>query len=589
MLKKLRALLAEHNLYAYLIPNKDPHLSEYLPDHYKIMPTLTGFTGSTGTMIVSQDFAHLWTDSRYFLQAEQELAESPFDLKKLDVPHTPQHVTYMVEHFPEYARIGVDARLLSISSFKYLKKQLDKKNIEIATIDLLSECWKERPSLPTNPVFEHALKFAGKSRGQKLSELRTQMKERGCQYYLQTALDDIAWTFNIRSNDVDYNPVAVCYALIGEEEATLFIDSQKISEGLKAKLRAEKIVLLPYHALEDALLHLPKKEKIYVDPKQLNYHLYQILSNQMTLVEDLSLAYFAKAIKNETELNHIRTVMVKDGVALLRLYRWIDANIDKGTVTEVAIGTRLKTFRAKQEHFVGESFPTIAGYNEHGAIIHYRATEKTDVTLQRDGILLIDSGGQYRDGTTDITRTTALGTPTSEQIRNFTLVLKGHIAVSKLRFPKDTHGNHIDGFARAALWQYGLNYGHGTGHGVGFFLNVHEGPHSMGRGATAYAKASFCPGMLITNEPGFYLDGEYGIRIENILAVKKCMETDFGEFYEFETLSWFPIDKQLIDKSLLTAAELDWLNKYHAQVYEKLSPHLEEDEKAWLREQTSVL
>lgn len=581
-IKALRIAMEQAGIDAYLIPSSDPHQSEYVNQHWKSREWFSGFTGSAGLLVVTKDHAGLWTDSRYFLQGEEELKDTCITLMKQGVPHAPEHNAWLRDHLPVDAVVGVDSKLFSLGQLQRMESIVSSKNIKIdRQQDLISAIWTDRPELPTTKIFEHKVKYAGKSRKNKIREIQAEMDKKGATFHLLTALDDIAWTFNIRGKDVDFNPVVIAFAVIGKEINYLFIDAQKVSTSLRRAFDKEAIVVKPYEAIDQFLFDLPKG-KILIEPAKVNAHLFKLI-DPTQIIKGKSIPTHLKAIKNKTEIKHIKNVMQRDGVALLRLYRWLETTLTTRKVSEYELAEQLADFRKAQGAYHGESFPAIVGYNGNGAIVHYRPMPESAAMIGPSGILLLDSGGQYEDGTTDITRTIALGKPTKAQKRNFTLVLKGHIALASLVFPKGTKGIQIDAFARQALWQHRLDYGHGTGHGVGFFLNVHEPPQSisinMSRGAAAFEE-----GMLTSNEPGFYKSGEYGIRTENLVLVVNDATNDYGDFLRFETLTLFPIDKKLIDLQLLTNIEIDWLNQYHQQVEDQLIPLLNKEEQKWLEE-----
>jgi len=588
-LDRLRASMRQAELDAYIIPNGDPHGSEYLPDHWRIMPWLTGFKGSAGTVVVTQEFAGLWTDSRYFIQAEAELRDSGFELMKLKVPHTPEYRTWLTETLARGSRVGVDARLVSLAQSRRLSKKLGRYGLELVEAsDLIGDLWPDRPSLPQAAVTAHAADLAGINRTDKLAKVRQKMVEQQATLHLISSLDDIAWLLNLRGSDVAYNPVFMAYLLITPEKATLFVDREKISPELQAELATHGTRIADYEEVTAHLSALRASEHLLIDPEKTSLWLSRQWPSLIGLEEAPNPSTQLKAIKNATEIVHLRQVMIRDGIALLRLLRWLEAEVGQGELTEVSVAERLEAFRAEQINYVGPSFGTIAGYQANGAIVHYSARPETAAVLRPEGILLLDSGGQYRDGTTDITRTIALGTPTGAQRRDFTLVLKGHIALATAIFPAGTTGVQLDSYARRPLWDHLVNFGHGTGHGVGFYLNVHEGPQRIS--PSPAANAPFEPGMLTSNEPGIYHQGHYGIRIENlILCVEEGKTEHFGKFLGFDTLSLCPIDLTLVDKSLLMEQELIWLNRYHAKVYEALAPNLGEEERAWLREKTTAL
>jgi len=579
----LRAAMKAQKIDAYLIPSGDPHQSEYVANHWKSRRWISGFSGSAGLVIVTQQDAGLWTDSRYFIQAKEQLAGSEIVLQKQKIPHAPEHIEWLVSQLPSGSTVACDGNVLSISQIKSLESAFAKKNIKInATTDLISQIWENRPPMPSNQVFEHDLSYAGVSRVDKINQVRKKMI---ADYHLISTLDDIAWLLNLRSNDVNCNPVTIAFVIIGKESTLLFIDAQKVNAELAAILKRDKIELHPYDGVTSFLKNLPSDHRIQIHMGSTNTRLYQAIAPEQIVNGD-NITMRLKAIKNETEKKHIHTAMIKDGIALTKLYLWLDTKLDEQTVSEVELAKQLANFRLQQGDYHGESFGAIVGYKGNGAIVHYSAAPETCAQIEKDGILLLDSGGQYFCGTTDITRTITLGTPTTEQKRNFTLVLKGHIAIATLQFPHGTVGVQMDAFARHHLWQHGLNYGHGTGHGVGFFLNVHEGPQGIASSiTTSRGSTVFEAGMFTSNEPGFYKTGEYGIRIENLVFTEVAGETEYGQFLKFETVTLFPIDLNLVEVSLLNEGEKTWLNDYHQKVFEKLSPHLEADEVEWMRNQ----
>lgn len=585
-LAALRVEMQKSGIAAYLIPSSDPHQSEYVAPHWKSRKWISGFTGSAGLVIVTGDHAGLWTDSRYFLQAEEELAGSGIELHQQKVPHAPEHIPWLAQQLPAGSTVGLDGFLFSETQIRHLEKQLHPKGINLQTdADLIAPIWSNRPPLPQSPVYEHDLQFAGQSRSQKLAAIRQEMEAQNADLHLIPTLDDIAWTLNIRGADVNYNPVAYAYLLLGREETQLFIDEGKVSGELRQTLAQDGVSIRPYDQLLEALEKVPVDWRVLIDAGSTSVRLIQTLHAEQWIRGAL-IPRNLKAIKNEVEIGHIRRTMIKDGVALTRLFRWLENEHQQGRApSEVQLAEQLAYFRSQQEHYVGESFPAIVGYRANGAIIHYRAKADTCADIRPEGILLLDSGGQYLDGTTDITRTVALGKPTEEQKRNFTLVLKGYIALDRLQFPKGTAGGQLDAFARQHLWQHGLNYGHGTGHGVGFFLNVHEPPQGFASSVvTSRGSAHIEAGMLTSNEPGFYKAGSYGIRIENLILCAEKEKTAYGDFLGFEALTLFPIDTQLIEKELMSPEEVEWLNAYHQKVEEILSPELGKAEREWMAE-----
>ncbi len=580
----LRREMKKSNIDAYLVPSSDPHQSEYVAAHWQTRKWISGFTGSAGIAVITENHAGLWTDSRYFLQADDELSDSEIVLQKQKISHAPEHISWLKENLPPGSIVGCDGMMFSINQINSLENSLGENDIALDyNLDLISSIWHDRPALPDNLIFEHEIKFAGKSRLEKLNEIREIMRQKQADFHLVTTLDDIAWIFNFRSSDVECNPVSIAYAVIGLEEAFLFIDEAKVPNDLSTKFKDDKIQLIPYPDIQSFLENLSEDETILIDPTRTSILLQNVIRNAQIVFSN-TISIHLKAIKNATEISHIKNVMRKDAVALLKLFRWLDETLSEREIPETEVAEKLNGFRDAQGNYHGESFAAIVGYNGNGAIVHYRAMPGKCSMIKNEGILLLDSGGQYTDGTTDITRTVALGSPTEEQRRNFTLVLKGHIDLAMVKFPHGTRGNQLEILARRALWDQGLNYSHGTGHGVGFFLNVHEGPQALGTGATAKAATVFEPGMLTSNEPGFYKTNEYGIRIENLVLVVDDYKTDFGKFLKFETVTLFPIDLNLIDKYLLSEKEISWLNNYHQRVYDEVAPLLDEDEKSWLKD-----
>ena len=590
-LRALRKAMVQHQISAYLVPSSDPHQSEYVAPRWETRAWLSGFDGSAGTLVVTHEEAGIWTDSRYFIQAEAQLAGTGVSLQKQRIPHAPEHVAWLAQHLKSGQRLGFDGRVVSLSQARLLKRKLTPKGIQLeASHDLAEMVWSDRPALPSSTIFDFGLQYAGAPREDKMARVREWLAQNELDAVVLTALDDIAWTLNIRASDVDYNPVCLSYLIIGKTTAQWFVGKERVGEELASAMSQAGVQLAAYDAIDDALRQFPASQRLAIDPAGLSFYHFELLAGK-DLAEHGSPITAMKAVKNETEIAHYRQVMRKDGVALLRLFRWLEQELQNRGVTEVEVAERLAQFRAQQPGYQGESFGAIVGYKGNGAIVHYRAMPDTCATLRQEGILLLDSGGQYLDGTTDITRTVALGPVTDDQRRHFTLVLKGMIALARAKFPRGTGGAQLDTLARQYLWQDGLNYGHGTGHGVGFFLNVHEGPQGFATSAvTSRGRTAFEPGMVTSNEPGFYRTDHYGIRIENLILCVANETTDYGEFLRFEDLTLFPIDQRLIDKKLLNQEEKDWLNDYHQQVWEQLSPLLDNDDEVnWLRKQCNPL
>ncbi|MCD7914997.1 MAG: aminopeptidase P family protein [Tannerellaceae bacterium] len=584
----LREIMKEANIDAYIIPGSDPHLSEYPANRWKAREWISGFTGSAGTVVITAEKAGLWTDSRYFLQAASQLKETGIDLYKVPLPETPTITEFLLKELEKGMTVGLDGETYSAAGAMKLEKSLKKKEILLDTsVDLIDKIWTNRPLVPGNPLFALPVKITGQRVTDKLNDINDNLHEAGADCTLLSALDEIAWTFNIRGNDVAYNPVVISYAFISENETVLFIQPNKLTMEVADQLKKEGVILADYNKVKDYLRKLPANLSILIDMPRTNIALFNAIPKSCTIIEEASPANYLKSIKNERELEGFRNVMVKDGVALTRFYIWLEKQMAQGEkVTEISATQKLSSFRAGQPLYISDSFQTICGYAGHGAIVHYSATPETDATLQPEGLLLIDSGGQYLDGTTDITRTIALGTPTDAMKKDFTRVLKGHISLAKCKFPEGTRGSQLDILARKALWDAGINYLHGTGHGIGHCLNVHEGPQSI---RMEENPVTLFPGMVLSNEPAMYRTNEYGIRTENVIMVREDSETEYGQFLSFETLTLCYIDNNLIHIPMLSVRELAWLNKYHQKVYDTLSPYLTEEEQAWLKEKTKPL
>ena len=590
--KKLSLLRQEMNAKSidlYLIPSTDPHLGEYTPDHWRIIEWLTGFSGSAATVIITQSFAGLWTDSRYFIQAENQIQDSGFVLMKPTHNEKIEYIEWIKDNLSSGNKIALDGRIISIEKIRRIENALRGKNIATDfNCDLISEIWTDRPQLPCSIAFDHSVIFCGKDRSLKIAEVRKQMAVRHIGYQLLTSTDDIMWLLNIRGSDIKYSPLLISFALVGEKQILLFIEESKIPFKLATEFDKLEIVMLPYEETEGIISTLSTESIILLNPATTSSSLYAAIPSGMKIIEDITIPTRLKAIKNGVEIENIEKVMVMDGISLTRFFYWFENRPDSEILSELSLVEKLNGLRAVNENFLGISFSTIVAYNEHGALPHYSPDQETDVVIDGPGILLIDSGGQYLGGTTDITRTIAIGKPTDKQKKDFSLVLKGMINLALARFPEGTKGSQLDLLARKALWENGLNYGHGTGHGVGFCLNVHEGPQNIGLGSGPDSDA-LEPGMLISDEPAIYREGEYGIRTENLILCYEDEETEFGRFLRFETESLCYIDKSLIDISLLDRKEIEWLNSYHTEVYEKLSPFLSQVEKKWLSEKTSLI
>lgn len=577
----LRAHIAQEQIQAFIIPSTDPHLSEYVAPHWQSREWISGFTGSAGTVVVTAKDAGLWTDSRYFLQAARQLEGTCITLYKEMLPETPNIPEFLSAHLQEGDCVGIDGKMFSAEEVEHLQKELKKSGIRIKSIaDPMQLLWTDRPAMPLAPAFVYDTKYAGMSFTEKLPAVRQAMEAAGADSLLLSALDEIAWLLNIRGNDVHCNPVVVSYLLIEKDKVNYFVQPQKVTPELAEYFSANGISVHPYEEIGDYLNSF-NAHSILMNPAKTNYAIYSAIRPGCLIINGASPVTLLKAIRNKQEIAGIHAAMQRDGVALVKFLKWLDEAVPAGKETEISVDKKLHTFRAAQPLYMGESFDTIAGYKEHGAIVHYEATPETDVTLKPEGFLLLDSGAQYLDGTTDITRTIALGPLTEEEKTDYTLILKGHIALAMAVFPEGTRGAQLDVLARMPIWKERMNYLHGTGHGVGHFLNVHEGPQSIRMNENPVALQ---PGMVTSNEPGVYKAGSHGIRTENLVLTVPAGEGMFGKYLKFETLTLCPICRKGIIKELLTAEEIGWLNDYHRTVYEKLSPDLNNDEKEWLKE-----
>ena len=580
----LRTFMQEKEIRAFLVPRTDPHSGEYVPEFWESRKWISGFTGSAGTAVITDETGGLWTDSRYFLQAASQLEDTGIMLFKDRLPETPSIAEWLGSVLSPGDKVGIDGWVNTTAEAENLQKQLQAYGLQlVSTEDPFQRIWKDRPSLPLNPPFILPLSYAGKNCTEKIAEIREQIFLNHADAILLSALDEIAWTLNLRGSDVHCNPVFVSYLFITDTTTTLYILPEKITPEIKQYLNDNQIEVKPYQAIEADLHHYTGKG-IQLTPGT-NYALYQAASHNQIIRHESPVLYM-KAIKNETEIQGFHHAMIKDGIAMVKFLFWLKNTVKNSQETELSIDRKLYNLRAEQKDFKGISFDTIAGYQAHGAIVHYEATEETNATLHPEGLLLLDSGAQYLDGTTDITRTIVLGPVTKEQKTDFTLVLKGFIELSMAEFPHGTCGTQLDVLARQFMWKFGINYGHGTGHGVGHFLNVHEGPHQF---RMNHMPALLLPGMTITNEPGIYKAGKHGVRTENTMLIVKSKETEFGAFYKFEPLTLCPIDKEAILPEMLSYEEKQWLNNYHSLVYDRLNASLNTDEQAWLKEATSPI
>jgi Xaa-Pro aminopeptidase len=580
----LRGVMQQRGVAACIVPTADPHLSEYLPGHWTAREWLSGFTGSAGTLVVTADFAGVWTDSRYFSQAERQLAGSGVELVKLNVPHTPEHMEWLCSRVKPGDKIACSADMLSLATERSLRKQLGDHGAELIEDDLPAAIWDDRPPLPHAPVYAHPPEYAIHGRAEKLANVRGAMQRAGATHHVVSALDEIAWVLNLRGSDVEYNPVFLAHLLVDAGGATLFADASKLDANLCKALAADGVRVAPYAGIGDALAGLPQDARLLLAPAQVSALVSRAIPGHVTLVESAGPITAAKARKSGKEMEHVREAMRRDGVALVRGARWLEESLRAGQrLTELDVDEKLRELRAQQPGFVSESFSTIAGYEANAALPHYSATPESHAELKPKGMLLIDSGAQYLGGTTDITRMWALGETTPEQRHDVTLVLKGVIALSRARFPRGTSGQQLDALARAPIWAAGVDYGHGTGHGVGYCLNVHEGPQSIRPPRSGQHLEAMDVGMITSIEPGIYKPGRHGVRIENLAATIPAGDGEFGAFLQFETLTLCPIDTRLLDVSLLEAGEIAWLDGYHATVRERLAPLLDDPaDRAWL-------
>lgn len=591
LLVSIRDAMKTAGIDACLIPSADPHLSEYLPDYWQLRAWLTAFTGSVGTVVVTQDFAGVWVDSRYWIQAENELAGTAFQLMKIGTAADQAHTQWLADHVPAKGVVAVDGRALSVAARDALEGLFARRGIRLElNLDIPGQCWSDRPSLPTMPISELALEFAGLSRVEKLDRLRAAMREQGAQWHLLSTLDDIAWLFNLRGSDVSYNPVFMSHAIIGLETALLFALPGKIDCNLARTLANDGIEVRPYDSAAQVLAQIESTDTLMFDPVRTTCALIDRIRAQKVRVMNPST--FFKSQKTESELIHVRRVMEQDGAALCAFFAWLEEvilNCESQPLNELMIDERLVALRAMQQGYVSRSFGTISAYNANGAMPHYRPTASSHAKISGDGLLLIDSGAQYLGGTTDITRVVPVGQPTEPMKDDYTAVLRSMIALSRLRFPRGIASPMIDAVARAPLWERLAEYGHGTGHGVGYYLNVHEGPQVISYRAAPAPHTAMQPGMITSNEPGLYRPGRWGIRIENLVCNQSAGMSEFGEFLQFETLTLCPIDTRCIQPAQLRQDEIEWLNTYHAEVRRRLQPRVSGAALKWLLQRTEKL
>jgi len=599
----LRTALAGAGVGAWIVPSSDPHLSEYLPAHWQSREWLSGFTGSVGTLVVTADFAGLWVDSRYWVMAEAQLAGTGITLMRIPGAASIAHVDWLAETLAPGSRVGIDGDVLGLAAARQMQGALAARGIALETgRDLLDAIWPDRPGLPSAPVYEHRAPYAPASRKVKLAQLRAEMQRLGTTHHFISTLDDLAWLFNLRGADVSYNPVFVAHALISQDSATLFVGEGKVPASLQAQLAVDGVMLAPYDAAAGALRSLTTGSTLLVDPRRITFGLRAAVPEHVKVVESINPTALAKSRKSAAEADHVRQAMAQDGAALAEFFAWFEAVLERGErITELTIDEQITAARARRPGFVCPSFSTIAGWKANGAMPHYRATEESHAVIRKggheaeeeSGLLLIDSGGQYVYGTTDITRVVPVGEITSAERTDFTRVLKGMIALSRTIFPRGTKSPALDAIARAPIWAGGVDYGHGTGHGVGYFLNVHEGPHGITPHLAPEPQTAMEPGMITSNEPGIYRPGKWGVRIENLLlnvAVDTAGEAaQFGEFLGFETLTLCPIDSRCIDPTLMRPEEIDWLNAYHAEVRRRVAPLVSGEALVWLQQRTQPI
>lgn len=588
-IENIRDLMKEKTIYAYIVPSSDYHQSEYVGDYFKSREFMSGFTGSAGTLIISMDEAGLWTDGRYFIQAENELKDSGIKLFKMGEEGVPTIEEYLLEKLPKNSTLGFDGRVMSVKEGQSLANKLAFKGINIEyKYDLVNDIWEDRCSLPTEKAFLLGTEYSGESFSDKLSRIRAVMKEKKATTHILASLDDIAWLFNIRGRDVKSNPVVLSYAVITIDSVYLFIDKNKIGKDIRAELSKENVQIKGYEEVYEFIKNIDENEVVLIDTSKVNYAIYNNIPSNVQKIEERNPSILFKSIKNEIELKNIRNSHIKDGVAFTKFMYWLKNNIGKIEITEISATQKLEEFRREQDKFIEPSFSTIAAYKDHAAMMHYSATEESNYKLEPRDLFLVDSGGQYFDGTTDITRTIALGPIPKNVRRDFTNVVRGMIRLSKAKFLYGCRGYNLDILARGPLWEEGIDYKCGTGHGIGFVLNVHEGPNGF-RWKVREDIDDTCileEGMVTTNEPGVYVENSHGIRIENEIVVRKAEKNEYGQFMDFEVITFAPIDLDAIDESLILKDEKVYLNNYHKQVYDKISPYLNEEEKQWLKTYT---
>lgn len=586
----LRSLMAEKGYDAYLIPTDDNHQSEYVGEHFKARAFITGFTGSAGTAVITMKEAGLWTDGRYFIQAAKQLEGSGVALFKMGQPDVPTLEDYIADVIPEGGTLGFDGRVVAMGEGQALESALLPKNAKIDySEDLVDKIWEDRPPLSEKPAFALGIEYTGESTADKLARIREAMKKEGANVHILAALDDICWTTNLRGDDIEYFPLLLSYAVITMEDMKLYVDEKKLTAEMKDGLAKDKISIRPYNAIYGDVKDLKDGDCVLVDPSRLNYALYNNIPKGAKVIEKMNPEVLMKAMKNETELKNIVNAHIKDGIAVTKFMYWLKKNIGKTEITEISAAEKLDSFRKEQEGYLWQSFEPICGSGEHGAIVHYAATPETNVPVTTNGLFLTDTGGGYMEGSTDITRTFAFGELTDRMKEDFTTVLLCNLHLARAVFPHGISGFNLDAMARTPAWERGMDYNHGTGHGVGYLMNIHEAPAGFRCAVREKEKAPLEPGMVITNEPGIYIEGSHGIRTENEMVVREGKKTEYGQFLYFEPITYVPIDLDAVNPDMMRQEDKEQLNAYHAKVYELISPHLNEDEKAWLKEYTRAI
>lgn len=578
-LEQLRSLMKDRKIDAYIVATSDPHQSEYLADYYKTREFISGFTGSAGTAVITLKEARLWTDSRYFIQAQKELASSEFELMKMGVEGYPTIIEYLDENIAEFGKIGFDGQCYSVTSYKDLSENMGSR-VLVSDLDYISQIWTDRPELPKDKIWIHDDKYSGLNLKAKLEILREKMTANNCDYTFIGAPEDICYLLNIRGNDVDYNPVVLSYMLVSEDKAYLCIDDDKIDGSVREYLENNDISVYSYEYIYTLLKNIPGKNRIYLDPSRTNVAIYDAINSNVKISQGINLTTYMKAVKTDTEIENIKKAYILDGVSLVKFFNWLEVGAKTGSLNELVASNKLHDLRSENEGFIEDSFETIAGYKENAAIVHYAPSKTGSKTIRDEGMILVDSGGHYKEGTTDITRTLALGSLREDEKIDYTLVLKSFLSLFLAKFKNKTKGNRLDMIAKYPLWKAGKDFFHGTGHGVGFVLTVHEGPQAI----SERNEEEFVENMTTSIEPGLYIENSHGIRIENEAYVKKAFDNEFGHFLEFETLTYVPLDTRPIKTEILTSEEIDWVNDYNKKCYELLSPYLEGNDLEYLKE-----